>query len=147
MLSTPKAKKKVYAIEQVPEEESPTENSESDSMGYSIRGPSDDDQDTKEEFLVEYQEVTQLEIHEIQFEEGIPQDTANKSLCKHTKYAQTFLFTPTRGIAYIHGTATKITVCIDNAQCPLIISSATHCSIVANDFLDIHFPNWEKNLL
>ncbi|MBW0474063.1 hypothetical protein O181_013778 [Austropuccinia psidii MF-1] len=59
-------------------------------MGYSIRGPSDDDQDTKEEFLVEYQEVTQLEIHEIQLEEGNRQDTANKSLCKHKKYAQTF---------------------------------------------------------
>ncbi|MBW0528308.1 hypothetical protein O181_068023 [Austropuccinia psidii MF-1] len=33
----PKAKKKVYAIEKVPEEESPTEDSESDSMGDAIR--------------------------------------------------------------------------------------------------------------
>ncbi|MBW0543137.1 hypothetical protein O181_082852 [Austropuccinia psidii MF-1] len=32
----PKAKKKVYSIEQVPEEESPTEDSKSESMGYSI---------------------------------------------------------------------------------------------------------------
>ncbi|MBW0585694.1 hypothetical protein O181_125409, partial [Austropuccinia psidii MF-1] len=32
----PKAKKKVYAIEKVPEEESPTEYSESDSMGDAI---------------------------------------------------------------------------------------------------------------
>ncbi|MBW0508910.1 hypothetical protein O181_048625 [Austropuccinia psidii MF-1] len=32
----PKAKKKVYAIEKVPEEESPTEDSESDSMGDAI---------------------------------------------------------------------------------------------------------------
>ncbi|MBW0505558.1 hypothetical protein O181_045273, partial [Austropuccinia psidii MF-1] len=38
----PKAKKKVYAIEKVPEEESPTEDSESDSMGDAIREPSDD---------------------------------------------------------------------------------------------------------
>ncbi|MBW0582850.1 hypothetical protein O181_122565 [Austropuccinia psidii MF-1] len=30
----PKAKKKVYAIEKVPQEESPTEDSESDSMGH-----------------------------------------------------------------------------------------------------------------
>ncbi|MBW0587148.1 hypothetical protein O181_126863 [Austropuccinia psidii MF-1] len=33
----PKAKKKFYAIEQVPEEETPTEDSESDSMGDAIR--------------------------------------------------------------------------------------------------------------
>ncbi|MBW0536463.1 hypothetical protein O181_076178 [Austropuccinia psidii MF-1] len=33
----PKAKKKVYAIEKVPEEESPTEDSESESMGDAIR--------------------------------------------------------------------------------------------------------------
>ncbi|MBW0574602.1 hypothetical protein O181_114317 [Austropuccinia psidii MF-1] len=39
----PKAKKKVYAIEKVPEEESPTEDSESDSMGGAIRKPCDDD--------------------------------------------------------------------------------------------------------
>ncbi|MBW0570769.1 hypothetical protein O181_110484 [Austropuccinia psidii MF-1] len=41
----PKEKKKVYAIEQVPEEESPREDSESDSMGDAIREQSDDDQD------------------------------------------------------------------------------------------------------
>ncbi|MBW0556496.1 hypothetical protein O181_096211 [Austropuccinia psidii MF-1] len=48
----PKAKKKVYAIENAPEEEFPTEDSESDSMGDSIREPSDDDQDPREELLV-----------------------------------------------------------------------------------------------
>ncbi|MBW0538905.1 hypothetical protein O181_078620 [Austropuccinia psidii MF-1] len=52
----PKVKKKVYAIEKVPEEESPTENSESDSMGDAIREQFDEDQDPREEFLVEYQE-------------------------------------------------------------------------------------------
>ncbi|MBW0497364.1 hypothetical protein O181_037079 [Austropuccinia psidii MF-1] len=52
----PKAKKKVYSIEQVPEEESPTEDSESDSMGNAIREQFDDDQDSREEFLVEYQD-------------------------------------------------------------------------------------------
>ncbi|MBW0557588.1 hypothetical protein O181_097303 [Austropuccinia psidii MF-1] len=76
----PKAKKKVYAIEKVPEEESPTEDSESDSMGDAIRETSDDDQDPREEFLVEYQEETPLKIHNIQLEAGMPQDTANKSL-------------------------------------------------------------------
>ncbi|MBW0576340.1 hypothetical protein O181_116055 [Austropuccinia psidii MF-1] len=49
----PKAKKKVYAIEKVPEEQSPTEDSESDSMGDAIREPSDDDKDPREGFLVE----------------------------------------------------------------------------------------------
>ncbi|MBW0524899.1 hypothetical protein O181_064614 [Austropuccinia psidii MF-1] len=58
----PKAKKKVYSIEEFPEEESPTEDSESDSMSDAIREPSDDDQDPREEFLVEYQEETLLEI-------------------------------------------------------------------------------------
>ncbi|MBW0474729.1 hypothetical protein O181_014444 [Austropuccinia psidii MF-1] len=41
----PKAKKKVYAIEKVPEDESPTEDSESYSIGNAIRELSDDDQD------------------------------------------------------------------------------------------------------
>ncbi|MBW0505960.1 hypothetical protein O181_045675 [Austropuccinia psidii MF-1] len=49
----PKAKKKFYAIEKVPEEESPTENSESDSMRDAIREQSDEEQDPSEEFLVE----------------------------------------------------------------------------------------------
>ncbi|MBW0593659.1 hypothetical protein O181_133374, partial [Austropuccinia psidii MF-1] len=143
----PKAKKKVYAIKKVPEEKSPIEDSESDSMGDSIREPSDDGQDPREEFLVEYQEETPLEIQDIQLEAGISQDTANKNLCKHTQYAQTFLVTPTKGMAYINGTATKMTVYIDNAQHPLIIHSGAHCSIVARNYLDNHFPNWEKQLL
>ncbi|MBW0529010.1 hypothetical protein O181_068725 [Austropuccinia psidii MF-1] len=50
-------------------------------------------------------------------------------------------------MAYIHGTATKMTVFIDNAQHPLIIDSGAHCSIVARNYLDHHFPNWEKQLL
>ncbi|MBW0498363.1 hypothetical protein O181_038078 [Austropuccinia psidii MF-1] len=61
----PKAKKKVYAIEQVPEEESPKEDSESDSMGDSIREQCDEDQDPMEEFLVGYQEEKKLEIQDI----------------------------------------------------------------------------------
>ncbi|MBW0558223.1 hypothetical protein O181_097938 [Austropuccinia psidii MF-1] len=56
----PKAKKKVYAIEKVPEEESPTENFESDSMGDAIREKSDDDQEPREVLLVEYQEEAPL---------------------------------------------------------------------------------------
>ncbi|MBW0493855.1 hypothetical protein O181_033570 [Austropuccinia psidii MF-1] len=143
----PNAKKKVYSIEQVPEEKSPTEDSELDSMGGAIREQSDNDQDPREEFLVEYQEETQLEIWEIQLEAGITQDTANKNFFKHTQYAQTFLVTPTKGTAYILGTATKITVFIKNAQHPLIFDSDSHCSIVAKDHLDNHFPNWEKQLL
>ncbi|MBW0491502.1 hypothetical protein O181_031217 [Austropuccinia psidii MF-1] len=51
----PKAKKKIYDIEKVPEEGSQEEDSESNSMGYAIRENSDDDQDPIEEFLVEYQ--------------------------------------------------------------------------------------------
>ncbi|MBW0558803.1 hypothetical protein O181_098518 [Austropuccinia psidii MF-1] len=129
------------------EEESPTEDSESDSIGDVIREQSDDDQDPREEFLVEYQEETPLEIQDIQLEAGMPQDTANKNLCKHTQDAQTFLVTTTKGMAYIHGTATKMTFCIDNAQHPLIIDSGAHCSIVARKYLDNHFPNWEKQLL
>ncbi|MBW0497150.1 hypothetical protein O181_036865 [Austropuccinia psidii MF-1] len=143
----PKAKKKVYAIEKVPEEESPTEDFESDSMGEAIREPSDVYQDPREEFLVEYQEETPLEIHDMQLEAGMPQDTANKNLCKHTQDAQTFLVTPTKGMAYIHGPATKMNVCIDNAQHPLIVDSGAHCSIVARNYLDNNFPNWEKKLL
>ncbi|MBW0544364.1 hypothetical protein O181_084079 [Austropuccinia psidii MF-1] len=61
----PKAKKKVYAIEKVSEEESPTEYSDSDSMGDAIREQFDQEQDPREEFLVEYQEETPLEIQDI----------------------------------------------------------------------------------
>ncbi|MBW0487520.1 hypothetical protein O181_027235 [Austropuccinia psidii MF-1] len=48
---------------------------------------------------------------------------------------------------YIHGTATKITFFIDNAQHPLIIDSGAHCSIVARTYLAHCFPNFEKQLL
>ncbi|MBW0476950.1 hypothetical protein O181_016665 [Austropuccinia psidii MF-1] len=95
----PKAKKKVYSIEKVPEEESPTEDSDSDSMGDAIREQSDEEQDPREKFLVEYQEENPLEIQDIQLEAGMPQDTANKNLCQHTQDAQTFLVTPTKGMA------------------------------------------------
>ncbi|MBW0465334.1 hypothetical protein O181_005049 [Austropuccinia psidii MF-1] len=141
-----KAKRKVYSIEKVSEKESPTEDSESDSMGDVIREQSDEEQDPREEFLVEYQRKPPLEIQDIQLEERMPQDTANKSLCKHTQDVKTFLVTLTKGMAYIHGTAIKIAVCIDNSQHPFIIDSGAHCSIVARNILENHFPNWEKQL-
>ncbi|MBW0547725.1 hypothetical protein O181_087440 [Austropuccinia psidii MF-1] len=71
----PKAKKKVYAIGK-----SPTEESDSDSMGDVIREQSDEDQDPREEFLVEYQEETPLEIQDLKLEAGMPQDTTNRNL-------------------------------------------------------------------
>ncbi|MBW0504537.1 hypothetical protein O181_044252 [Austropuccinia psidii MF-1] len=40
-----------------------------------------------------------------------------------------------------------MTVCINNAQNPLIIDSGAHFSIVARNYLDNHFPNWENQLL
>ncbi|MBW0464669.1 hypothetical protein O181_004384 [Austropuccinia psidii MF-1] len=116
-------------------------------MGDAIREQSDNYQDPREEFLVEYKEETQIEIQDIQLEVSLPQDTSNKNLCKHTKDAQTFLVTPTKGMTYIHGTATKTTVCIDNYQHPLIIDGGAHCSIVAKNYLNNHFPNWEKKPL
>ncbi|MBW0503022.1 hypothetical protein O181_042737 [Austropuccinia psidii MF-1] len=48
-------------------------------------------------------------------------------------------------MAYINGTATKMTFFIDNAQLPLIIDSGSHCSIVAREYLDKPFPNKAKN--
>ncbi|MBW0558963.1 hypothetical protein O181_098678 [Austropuccinia psidii MF-1] len=93
------AKKKVYPIEKVPEEESPTEDSDSDSMGDAIREQADEEKDPREEFLVEYQEENPLEIQDTQFQEGMPQDTDNKNLCKHTQDSQTLLVTPTKGMA------------------------------------------------
>ncbi|MBW0492051.1 hypothetical protein O181_031766 [Austropuccinia psidii MF-1] len=36
---------------------------------------------------------------------------------------------------------------INNAQSPLIIDSGEHCSIVARNYLDHHFSNWQKQLL
>ncbi|MBW0565600.1 hypothetical protein O181_105315 [Austropuccinia psidii MF-1] len=115
-------------------------------MGDAIREQSDYEKDPREELLVEYQGKTPLEIQNIQLEEGMPQDTSNKNLCKHTKDSKKFLVTPTKGMAYIHGTATKINVCMYNSQHPLIIESGAYCSIVARNHLDHQFPNWEKQL-
>ncbi|MBW0513116.1 hypothetical protein O181_052831 [Austropuccinia psidii MF-1] len=50
-------------------------------------------------------------------------------------------------MAYIHGTATIVTVYIENSQHPFIIESGAHCSILAREYLNKHFPNWEKQLL
>ncbi|MBW0499835.1 hypothetical protein O181_039550 [Austropuccinia psidii MF-1] len=116
-------------------------------MGDSIREQYDEEQDTKEEFLVEHQEETPLEIQDIQLEAGMPQDTENKKLCKHTQDAQKFQVTPAKGMTYINGTATRMTVCIENSQHPLIIDGGAHCSIVARNYLDHHSPNWENKLL
>ncbi|MBW0556599.1 hypothetical protein O181_096314 [Austropuccinia psidii MF-1] len=102
-------------------------------MGDAIRERSDEEQDPRVEFPVEYQEETPLEIQEIQLEAGMPQETSNKNLSKHTQDEQKFLVIPTKGMAYIHRTATKITFSIDNAQNPLIIDSGAHCSIVARN--------------
>ncbi|MBW0499514.1 hypothetical protein O181_039229 [Austropuccinia psidii MF-1] len=115
-------------------------------MGDAIREKSDEDQDPIEEFLVEYQDESQLEIHDIQLEEGLSQDTSNFNLCKHTQDAQTFLVRPTKGMEYVHGTATKITVFIENDQHLLSVNSGAHCSIVATEYLDKDFPNWEEKL-
>ncbi|MBW0504551.1 hypothetical protein O181_044266 [Austropuccinia psidii MF-1] len=75
------------------------------------------------------------------------QDTENKNSCKCTEDAQKFLVTPTKGMEYTHGKATKMTVYIDNAQHPLIIDSGEHCSIAARNYLDHLFPHLEKQLL
>ncbi|MBW0516589.1 hypothetical protein O181_056304 [Austropuccinia psidii MF-1] len=85
-----------------------------------------------EENLVEYQGEALLEIHDIHFEAGLPQDTTNENLCKQTQDAQTFQVTPTKGMVYIHLTDTKMSVFVNNSQHPLIIDSGAHFSIVAN---------------
>ncbi|MBW0483851.1 hypothetical protein O181_023566 [Austropuccinia psidii MF-1] len=95
-------------------------------MGDAIREQYDDEQDPREELLVEYQGETPLEIQDIQLEAGMPQDTENKNLCKHMQDSPTFLVTPPNRMEYIHGTAPKMTVCIDNAQHSLIIHSEAH---------------------
>ncbi|MBW0582637.1 hypothetical protein O181_122352 [Austropuccinia psidii MF-1] len=116
-------------------------------MGDAIREQSDEEQGPRKEFLVDYQEETPLEIQDIQLEEGMPQSPSNQILCKHTQDAQKFLVTTTKEMAYIHGKATGMTACIDNAQHPLIMDNGAHCSIVDRNYLDNHFPNWEKKLL
>ncbi|MBW0497950.1 hypothetical protein O181_037665 [Austropuccinia psidii MF-1] len=116
-------------------------------MVDAIREISDYDQDPIEDNLVAYQYKTQLEIQYIQLDSGLPQDTENKSLCKHTPDAPTFLITPTKGMAYFQGTANKITVFIDNAQHLMMIYSGSHFSIVAREHFDKHFPNLEKKIL
>ncbi|MBW0490752.1 hypothetical protein O181_030467 [Austropuccinia psidii MF-1] len=40
-----------------------------------------------------------------------------------------------------------MTVCVDNAQHPLIIDSGAHFSIVSREYMYKNFPNWETQLL
>ncbi|MBW0469612.1 hypothetical protein O181_009327 [Austropuccinia psidii MF-1] len=79
----PKSKKKVYPIEEVPEEESPTEDSDSDSMADAIREQSEEEQGPREEFLGEYQEEAPLEIQYIQLEQEFHKTLPTKS-CANT---------------------------------------------------------------
>ncbi|MBW0476584.1 hypothetical protein O181_016299 [Austropuccinia psidii MF-1] len=141
----PKAKKKVYANEKVPEEEYPQRI-----LNHTL-------------WVMPSEKIMMMTKTKKRTPSGIPRGnntgnsgnkvgsrhatgTANKNLCKHTQDAQTFLVTLTRGMAYIHGTATKMTVFIDNDQHPLIIDSGAHFSIVARNYLDYYFSNWEKQL-
>ncbi|MBW0472196.1 hypothetical protein O181_011911 [Austropuccinia psidii MF-1] len=81
------------------QKKNPPEDAEFNSMGDAIREQSDKEQDPREEFLVEFQEEPPLEIQDIQLEAGMPQDTANKNLCKNTEDAPKFLVTPIKGMA------------------------------------------------
>ncbi|MBW0514083.1 hypothetical protein O181_053798 [Austropuccinia psidii MF-1] len=83
----------------------------------------------------------------MQLEVGLPQDTENKNLCKHTQDAQTFLVAPNKGMVYIHRKATIVNFCVDNAQQPLIIDSGENFSKVVREYLEKHFPNGESQLL
>ncbi|MBW0462080.1 hypothetical protein O181_001795 [Austropuccinia psidii MF-1] len=76
----------------------------------------------------------------------MPQDTENKNLCTKTQDSLKCLVTPTKGMAYIHGTATKMNFCVEYAQNPLISESGAHFSIVARECMDNHFRNWKKQL-
>ncbi|MBW0505961.1 hypothetical protein O181_045676 [Austropuccinia psidii MF-1] len=49
-------------------------------------------------------------------------------------------------MGYIHGTATKMNFCIDNAQHRLIIDHGSPCFIVARDYMDNNFQDWKKQL-
>ncbi|MBW0465671.1 hypothetical protein O181_005386 [Austropuccinia psidii MF-1] len=104
-------------------------------MGDAIGENSDDEQDPIEKHLMEYQGETQLEIKDIKLEEGLPQYTTNKYLCKLTQDPQKFLVTPNKGMAYIHGTVTNMTVCVYHSQHQLIIDGGSNFSIVAKDHL------------
>ncbi|MBW0484428.1 hypothetical protein O181_024143 [Austropuccinia psidii MF-1] len=74
---------KFYAIENIPEAEFPSKDSESDLMGDACREQSDVEKDQREELLLEYQEETPLEIQEIQLEAGMPHNNAKKT-CVNT---------------------------------------------------------------
>ncbi|MBW0488000.1 hypothetical protein O181_027715 [Austropuccinia psidii MF-1] len=116
-------------------------------MGDSIRKTFYDDQEPIEEFLVEYKEETQLEIHDIQLKEGLPQDTANKNLYKYTEDSQKLLVTPIKGMEYIYETATNMPVCVENYPNPLIIDSGSNFAILAKEYLEKNFQNWQNQIL
>ncbi|MBW0572113.1 hypothetical protein O181_111828 [Austropuccinia psidii MF-1] len=48
---------------------------------------------------------------------------------------------------YIHGTATKMTFSLENAQHPIIIESGAHLLIDAREYMEKQFPNWEEKIL
>ncbi|MBW0461867.1 hypothetical protein O181_001582 [Austropuccinia psidii MF-1] len=49
-------------------------------------------------------------------------------------------------MAYINGTATKMTFGVDYSQHPLIIDSGGHFSIVVREYIKKNFPNLENQL-
>ncbi|MBW0544912.1 hypothetical protein O181_084627 [Austropuccinia psidii MF-1] len=116
-----KAKKKVYAIKKVPEEESPTEDSGSDSMGDAIREQSDEEKYPRDGLLVEYQEEIPLEIQDIHWKQACHKRLPIKTCAKiHNTHRHSWLHQP--------------------KEC------GAHFSIVVRNYLDNHFPNWEKQL-
>ncbi|MBW0504843.1 hypothetical protein O181_044558 [Austropuccinia psidii MF-1] len=58
-----------------------------------------------------------------------------------------FLVIPKKGMAYTYGSATKITVCIENDQHPFLIESGEKFSIVAKNFLETNSPSWKNRFL
>ncbi|MBW0469341.1 hypothetical protein O181_009056 [Austropuccinia psidii MF-1] len=114
----PKAKKTVYSIEKIPEEESPTEDSDSGSMGDSIREQSDDDQDPRGN-------TTRNPGHTVKRGHA-------------TRHFQQKLVQKYTGCTKIPGHTKK-----RNG----INKWNSHKNDLARNYLDNHLPNWENKLL
>ncbi|MBW0576156.1 hypothetical protein O181_115871 [Austropuccinia psidii MF-1] len=107
----PKEKKKVYAIQKVPEEESPTEDSESDSMGDATKEPSDDDQDLRDKFLVEYHDETPQKFRTYSWKQACHRTLPIKPCAKtHKMHNHSWLHQPKEWHIYMEQPLKRLSV-------------------------------------
>ncbi|MBW0509359.1 hypothetical protein O181_049074 [Austropuccinia psidii MF-1] len=140
-------KEKIYEIDEGSEEEPVGKRSDSDRIRNGIREDPQSESQQIEAYIMECNEENSLDIQDIELNSGMPQVTSEKELCKHTLDEQTFLVKTKKGMGFIHGTPTKLTVHIERFSKSMIIDKGDSFSIVEKKYLREKFLKWDEELL